>query len=233
MRTVSILGLGYFGRPLGLALKEQGFQIQGSTRTEEKALELNALGLRTHLLNYPAFNNRLIENAEILVLNIPPFLNSLEWIKSFKLPENLWIIFISSTSQSQVLLEQEAWVKEHFKKWTIVRFAGLYGDGRHPGKHLSGKKNLKGQDWPVNLIHRDDCVEFIKIVIEQDLHQVTYNLAASEHPTRKDFYTKYCLEKELPLPEFDSADLSQKAPVSNEEIRKFFNPRNLTGDRRN
>lgn len=233
MRTVSILGLGYFGKPLGLALQKQGFQIKGSTRTEEKASELNALGLKAYLLNYPQFDNRLIEEAEILVLNIPPFVNSLDWLKSFNLPKNVWTIFISSTSQSEILLEQEAWVKDHFAKWTVVRFSGLYGEERHPGKSLSGKKNLKGQNWPVNLIHRDDCVEFIKIVIERKLQNSTYSLTADEHPTRKEFYTQYCLEKEIPLPEFDQEDQSHKTPVSNEEMRKFFNPRSLTGDRKN
>lgn len=227
MRTVSIIGLGYFGKPLGLALKERGFQVKGSTRSAEKVTELNALGLNTFELNYPNFNTRLIENAEILVLNIPPFENSLEWMKSFALPQNLWVIFISSTSGKDILLEQEAWVKEYFNKWTIVRFSGLYGGGRHPGNSLSGKKNLKGQNWPVNLIHRDDCVEFIKIVIDKDLHHSTYTLTANEHPTRKDFYTQYCLAKGLPIPEFDPEDESQKKPVSNDEMRKFFNPRIL------
>ena len=227
MRTVSILGLGYFGKALGLALKEQGFHVLGSTRSEEKVLELNALGLKTHLLNYPHFDDRLIEEAEILVLNIPPFEGSLEWMKNFRLPKNLWVIFISSTSQSKLLLEQETWVREHFSKWTILRFSGLYGGERHPGKHLSGKKNIPGQNWPVNLIHRDDCVEFIKIVIEKNLHHETYNLAANEHPTRKEFYTRYCQEQGIPLPEFNPEDQSWKTPVSNEEMRFFFNPRSL------
>lgn len=72
---------------------------------------------------------------------------------------------------------------------TIVRFGGLIGYDRNPGRFLAGKTDLKDGNTPVNLIHRDDCLQIISEIIKQEKWGKTYNACSDEHPTRKEFYS--------------------------------------------
>ncbi|TXK29675.1 SDR family NAD(P)-dependent oxidoreductase [Pontibacter qinzhouensis] len=84
----------------------------------------------------------------------------------------------------RVFQDREDWVT------TIVRFGGLVGENRQPGRFMAGKVNLPDGDAPVNLIHLDDCLAILYRILEQDLWGCTYNACADEHPLRKDFYTQ-------------------------------------------
>ena len=55
MNSVSILGCGWLGKPLALSFLEDGFNVKGSTTSEEKVDELEALGIETHLVNIADF----------------------------------------------------------------------------------------------------------------------------------------------------------------------------------
>ena len=227
---ISIIGLGWFGEPLAKALLKDGHEISGSTRTQEKKDQLTKENIKVDLLDYPGYANKDLLDADIVVLNIPPFSNQLEWFESWQWNPNTWIIFISSTSvyskknseNISTLKQEESWIQSEFNNWTILRFGGLIGNGRHPGKHLSGKKNLPGRLWPVNLVHIDDCIGVTKTIIQKKIQNEIFNVVASDHPTREKFYTDYCLKNGLPLPEFDPHDNSVKDVVSNEKILKSY-----------
>ncbi len=220
---ISIIGLGWFGSPLATALAVDGHVISGSTTSEEKIQALKSTNIHPFKLKYPELPPRI--DSDILILNVPPFAEELEWFKSWDINPETWIIFISSTSveskKDSYLSSQEEWVKS-FSKWTILRFGGLFGGERHPGKYLSGKKNLAGRLWPVNMLHQNDAIGFTKKIIENKIHTKTFTVISDEHPTREEFYTGYCREHNLPLPDFDQADFSEKTPLSNEEARKIY-----------
>lgn len=216
--NISIVGLGWFGKPLALSLRKDGYKISGTTRNPAKITE----DIHVETLNYPETPSAQMLNGDIVVLNIPPFDGQLEWFKKWPWNKKTWCIFISSTSTKEVLIEEENWVKEHFESWTIIRFAGLLGNGRHPGKHLSGRKNLPGKLWPVNLIHLDDTVKFTKLVIQNNLKSETYTLVSNDHPARQKFYTDYCLKNGLPVPEFDENDLSVKVPIDGPQAAQLL-----------
>lgn len=91
-------------------------------------------------------------------------------------------------------------------KLTILRLSGLIGEDRHPVTFLSGRKAIKHGNSPVNLIHREDCIAAIKAIINNPVVYPVLHLAASQHPTRKDYYTKMAMQLSLPLPEFDVDD---------------------------
>lgn len=217
MKKCSILGLGWYGRPLAVFLQKKGLKISGSTRDTYKAQQLQENQINAIALNYPEQPPEELLNVDILILNIPPFEEQLDWFKSWKWNKNTWIIFISSTSvyprpeskNAELLFKQEEWVKTNFSDWTIIRFGGLIGPDRHPGNHLSGKKNLSGRLWPVNLIHLEDTINFTNHVIDKNLKHTSFNLVSDEHPTREEYYTEYCLRKNLPLPEFNQEDISE------------------------
>jgi nucleoside-diphosphate-sugar epimerase len=72
---------------------------------------------------------------------------------------------------------------------TIIRFGGLLGVDRIPGKYFSGKSNVTG-DSPVNYIHQDDAVRLSAWIIEKNLWNETFNGVAPLHPMRKEVYEK-------------------------------------------
>jgi hypothetical protein len=226
---ISIIGLGRFGESLGEVLAKDGHFIHGTTRTENKINLLKIKNLNPSLLTYPNAPSFNLDN-DITVLNIPPFDQQLEWFKSWNWNVNTKIILISSTSvyptpnspSAEILKNEEEWIKSTFPTFAILRFGGLYSESFHPGKYLSGKQNLPGRLWPVNLVHLQDAVSFTKVVIDQGLYSRTLHVICNEHPTREKYYTDYCLKEGLPIPHFDPGDFSTKLPVPSEEASTFF-----------
>ncbi|MDB4919007.1 SDR family oxidoreductase [Mucilaginibacter sp.] len=87
-------------------------------------------------------------------------------------------------------------------KTTIIRFAGLVGPGRHPGRFFAGKTNIPNGNAPVNLIHLEDCVGITLTVIEQDAFGYLVNATSPDHPQKSDFYLQATLQAGLMPPEF-------------------------------
>jgi nucleoside-diphosphate-sugar epimerase len=85
---------------------------------------------------------------------------------------------------------------------TVLRFAGLVGGERQIGKYIAGRKEIPNGDTPVNLIHQTDCIRIIERIIETNSWGDVFNGCASEHPTRKEYYTVFCQQHKLPMPEF-------------------------------
>lgn len=213
---VSIRGLGWYGAPLALDLKQRGHTVSGSTRDSSKTHELRSQGIEVTDFLAPV-------SAEALVLNIPPFEGWRELFQKLSLPASTWVIFISSTSRSELLLTQEAWVKENAPTWTILRFGGLLGGSRHPGKHLAGRKGLKGRLWPVNLLHLDDAIGFTRTILEKKIQREMIEVVCDEHRSKEEFYTSYARENGLPLPEFDRSDESIRPAVDNTRAVELYN----------
>lgn len=86
---------------------------------------------------------------------------------------------------------------------TVLRFGGLYGGDRHPGRFLAGKSNLAGAESPINMIHLDDCIGVIHHVIKQDAWGEIFNACAPSHPTRKDFYDLAAKALNMSPPQFN------------------------------
>lgn len=162
------------------------------------------------------------------------------------------VIFISSTSvypsTNKVMLEnnvepadkpsgvalqiaEKLLQNERQIQSTIIRFAGLIGNDRVPGRFLSGKTNLKNGFAPVNLIHQDDCVNIILEILRQDVWGEVFNACMKEHPLRKEYYIKAAQKANLPEPVFvDSESKSYKIIDSSKLERvlsysfKYTNP---------
>ncbi|MDR6237573.1 NAD(P)-binding domain-containing protein [Aureibacter tunicatorum] len=114
---------------------------------------------------------------------------------------------IPQKSSGKALLKVENMLKSHKgEHMTVLRLAGLIGPERLPGRFLAGKKSLKNGNVPVNVIHRDDCLEIISQIVEQDAWGKTYNGCALNHPIRKDYYQKAAEAIGLEPPEFADED---------------------------
>ncbi|WP_163381292.1 NAD(P)-binding domain-containing protein [Cyclobacterium sp. SYSU L10401] len=72
---------------------------------------------------------------------------------------------------------------------TVIRFGGLLGDDRIPGRYFSGRENVAGHP-PVNYIHRKDAVRAISWILTKNLWNETYNIVCPEHPAKKELFEK-------------------------------------------
>jgi nucleoside-diphosphate-sugar epimerase len=106
---------------------------------------------------------------------------------------------------------------------TVIRFGGLIGPGRDPGRFFAGKKDVPNGLAPVNLIHLADCIGISEAIIDQSTFGYIYNACAPNHPTKADFYTKAALRSGLDAPEFINEKKAWKivSGVNTEKILKY------------
>jgi hypothetical protein len=133
-----------------------------------------------------------------------------------------------NTESGKQLLEAENLLQNHSNfQTTVIRFGGLIGEDRHPITSLAGKTNIQNPEAPVNLIHQDDCIGIMEIIIDKILSQdqfengisnATFNCVFPFHPSRKEYYTRKALELDLPLPEFDKNNTSIGKLVSSNKV---------------
>jgi nucleoside-diphosphate-sugar epimerase len=93
-------------------------------------------------------------------------------------------------------------------KATVIRFGGLIGNQRHPGKYLAGKTALKNPEAPINLIHKTDCIHIIHRVLMAEPGNLAINAVYPWHPSKERYYTDYCLRKGLAVPKYDHSTTS-------------------------
>jgi nucleoside-diphosphate-sugar epimerase len=93
---------------------------------------------------------------------------------------------------------------------TVLRFGGLIGPGRNPGRFFAGKQDVPNGQAPVNLVHLTDCVNFSISLIKAEAFGHIYNVCSTDHPSRQDFYTKAAEVSGLPIPGFANELLQWK-----------------------
>lgn len=262
--SISILGCGWLGLPLAKHLINKGFEVKGSTSSEEKIFNLKNNGINSFKIFLNPELNEDFEheffNSEILIINIPPRrrddieeFHPMQFQHLLKQVENSIIkkiIFVSSTSVyaslNRIVSEKDDQIPEKSSgralrqvermimnlentSSCIVRFGGLIGYDRKPGRFFSSKKmNIDGES-PVNLVHQDDCIGIIQHILENELYGEIYNGCSPEHPNRKDFYEAAAKIGEFPLPSFSAPKSPWKeicsAKIENTGFKfKFQNP---------
>jgi nucleoside-diphosphate-sugar epimerase len=97
---------------------------------------------------------------------------------------------LPSSDSGKALLSAEEIVRRAGISYAILRFGGLAGPDRHPGKFLAGKTSLPSGEQSVNFLHRDDAVGAILSVTNEKEKREVYNVVSPIHPTKKEFYAK-------------------------------------------
>jgi len=260
MKTISILGCGWLGFPLGLFLLEKGFKIKGSTATQDKLLVLEKEGIEPYYIKLsPEINADYAPDffkSDVLIINFPPQRRADIICYHQKQIESLiaeinnslvqYVLFISSTSvypelnrevgedeiikptkdSGKALLSVENILTNISRiHTTVLRFAGLIGYDRMPGRFLSGKRDVKNGNAPVNLIHRDDCIQIIFEIIKQGVWGEILNGCCDKHPLRKEYYTRQAKIIGACLPTFDDSEVSNYKIISNKKLKKILNYR--------
>jgi nucleoside-diphosphate-sugar epimerase len=115
------------------------------------------------------------------------------------------------SESGKILLAAEDLLKQQTDfTTTIIRFAGLIGPGRDPGRFFAGKTDIPNGAAPVNLIHLTDCIGISCAILDKQAFGQTYNAVSPSHPTRADFYTQAALESGLEAPQFIDEQKSWK-----------------------
>lgn len=236
------MGCGWLGAPLALSLIKKGHNIKGSTTSENKLLILQNAGISPFIISLeelPAQIQAFLD-SEILIValpskNIDGFKNLIDFIEKSPIKK---VIFISSTSvygnSNKIVTEQTdispsalATIEMLFKnsthfETTIIRFAGLFGYHRKPGKFFPKGKKIPNPEGFVNMIHQDDCIQLIEKIMEKNAWNEVFNGCADSHPTRREFYSKATLDIELEVPEFeDITEIKQKI-ISNKKSKELL-----------
>ena len=258
METISILGCGWLGLPLGIYLVKKGYKVKGSTTEPDNLKLIKEKGIEPYLvvldpeIRGPNYHEFL--KCDLLIIDFPPERRDdiIEYhqrqiqslISAIRTGSVKHVIFTSSTSvypevnrevfediepkpiksSGKALLKVEKLLRESNRfDTTIIRFGGLIGYDRMPGRFLAGKKDLANGDAPVNLIHRDDCIGIIFKIIKNNVWGETFNACADFHPTRKQYYTEQAKLIGLTPPVFNESKASKFKIVSNKKLKKSLN----------
>lgn len=260
-KQISVIGCGWLGLPLAKKLIAEGYNVKGSTTSEEKLKTLKNASIDSFLIklranvisgNYPGF----LSESETIIINIPPGLrknpskNHVEELKHLvsaiedhniknvlyisstsvfeneehfpKITENSLTNATSNSAKQLIAIEQMLMDNDNFNT-TILRFGGLLDEERHPAKYLSGRKNSSNPNAPINLIHKEDCINIILAIIKHDSWNIALNAVYPIHPDKKTYYIDYCKRYNLDLPTFNSKDKSKGKIIDSYKLVQLLN----------
>lgn len=100
-----------------------------------------------------------------------------------------FVLTDENAGNSTLLAAEKMTLNESNFDSTIIRFGGLLGVDRIPGRYFSGKDQVVGHTR-VNFIHQEDAVRVIAWILEEELWDKTYNGVAPVHAVRKEIYEK-------------------------------------------
>lgn len=111
------------------------------------------------------------------------------------------------SSNAQKIVAVENFIRENLdENQVILRLAGLVGPNRHPVNYLIDRKNVKGQNKQVNLVHSEDIVNIVMKICKGEYPLGIYNICSPEHPTKSDYYTEFAKRINKNPPEFNKFD---------------------------
>lgn len=244
-KSITILGSGWLGFPLAQQLISQGHNVKISTTSERRIPELLPLKAEPFIINIDSLKDNLqaFLNSKILIINIPSknIQGFAKLITDIEISEVEEVIFVSSTSvyennnktisesdgvelASNTLFKIENLFRNSKKiKTTVIRFGGLLGYDRNPGRFFTKGSIVPNPDANVNFIHLDDCIEIITQIILQEVWSETFNCCADTHPTKREFYTQATRSIGLPAPSFGESSYNAFKIISNAKVKQRLN----------
>lgn len=227
-----ILGCGWLGQQLGVALQQQGYVVSGTRRSVAALTELPA-GIKPICWDGAGDLPALLTAAardSWLICAMPPaiatdggagYLATLRQVQTL-VPFAKGLVLCSSTGVYSGLTgpvtEDDApgpspraallWQAEQLllaqPRSYVLRLAGLVGPERHPAGFCRHGP-LSGADDPVNLVHSADVCRFLAVLLSETPDTQVYNLCVPSQQTKQQFYTSACQQAGLPVPAFRTA----------------------------
>lgn len=238
-KEISVLGCGWLGFPLAQELIKDYFSVKGSVRTKEKLATLSEAGIEPFLIDIDHLGSDISNflNSKVLIVAIPSkniegFKALIPNIERSKVEK---VIFISSTSVYPLINEEVTeltpvlntplaqieglFLNNKNFSTTVIRFAGLIDEDRHPGNFFKNGKTITDPENFVNMIHRADCIAIIQRIMEKDIWDQIFNACADIHPTKRAYYSKLIKEKRNEYPIFEESDFMPWKKVSNTKLK--------------
>ncbi|MGL1902440.1 MAG: hypothetical protein OCC49_09910 [Fibrobacterales bacterium] len=221
-KSITIIGSGWLGLPLIIHCINKGYSVKATTTTPHRISEITEAGAEGHLFNIESFDtlDPTLFHSHLLLINIPTK-NSAAFKRLIPIIESSPIrsvLLISSTSvyvatnstvteeaptvsDAPLVIIEKYFTDSQVFDTTIVRFAGLVGPQRHPGKFFSSGKSISNPRAPVNIIHRDDCLGIIDTILMHNAWSETFNGCSESHPSKMDFYSAAAQQLNKPIPQ--------------------------------
>jgi nucleoside-diphosphate-sugar epimerase len=220
--TISILGCGWLGMPLGADMVKDGHLVNGSYRKPESEAMLQNLGIEPIKCSLePDFEGDIaIFDADFLVISIPPRLKTkgeeyhlaqiksiTEYLKSSKSVSN--IVFVSSTSvygkdpgfysetmaeQTHVLYKAEQILLNFCNENKILCQILRMGGLMGYDREPCKYLNIETSDLGsrVNYVFRDDAISAVKKVLFEKQKSGIFNITSPVHPSRVEILEIRC-----------------------------------------
>ncbi len=219
---IVIVGSGWLGKPLAESLKLEGNSVSVIYRSNKP--ELTA-GINAFQLTENESVNASLNDADWVVFCFPPPKEGkshaevcLEFTKHCQ--ASCRFVFTSTTgvypnenktfdetaildSANKHVATEEKLQKELGKQLTIVRLAGLVGEGRFPVRMMSKSGKTYNYNEYCNLIHLQDAVGIISFLIQDQVEVQIVNACAPNHPLKGDYYTKMAEKLRVEVPLFE------------------------------
>jgi nucleoside-diphosphate-sugar epimerase len=211
MKNYLVIGYGWLGKALSLALKNEGVNVFSTSTDVNKLREMLLDGISPMRLlkvdQIVSWEETPKRNFDAVIITFPPFEGVLESLQNI-MPsiEADLVIFTSSTGvymdESRVMDEASPVIKSHLVfqmeecirsfvtgTYIVLRLAGHIGPNRHPVRFfLRNRREIPNGQAPVNLIHQSDILAAIACLLVEPKQDDIYNLCWPEHPTKERYY---------------------------------------------
>ena len=238
----SIVGCGWLGLALAIDLTNKGHEVYGSTTSDSKLKRIEEKSIQPFLIDIsnPDVDMRDFLRSDVLIIAITSksIADIKNLIKKIEESDIQKVLFISSTSvypftngivteetdTSNTPLAQieQLFISNAAFQTTILRFGGLFGYDREPGKFFKTNRPIENPDGYINLIHRDDCINIIEQIILKNVWNEILNACADDHPKRRDFYLKEIRKTGAPAIVFNETSESMYKIIDSQKIKNLL-----------
>ncbi|MGA7836329.1 MAG: hypothetical protein WB996_00035 [Ignavibacteriaceae bacterium] len=245
INTISILGCGWLGLPLAVNFINRGYHVKASTTSENRLPELSEQKIEPYIIELEKLPGNIYAflQSDILIISIPSkningFKSLVKEIEKSGIEK---VIFVGSTSiyedNNKIIYEDDCeessasplFIIENLLRdsgkfrTTILRFGGLIGYSRNPGRFFANGRPVANPEANINMIHLDDCVQIIDQIIKQSVWGDVFNCCADTHPTKRDFYTQAAKNIGAAVPNFEESPVEQYKIISNQKVKRLLN----------
>lgn len=245
MNRIGVLGSGWLGLPLARYLQNQYKRLHLSTRSTTKFSTLSSAGFNAHLIDIELLCSDELSSVDsflqvdTLIINITCKTISAyqQLITKIEKSPIKQVLFISATSvypdngglcresdlltiETNLRSIEKLFSNNSYFKCTVIRFAGLIGPKRHPGRFFITGKSVKDAHAKVNLIHRDDCIKLIFEVLKQQAWGEIFNACADNHPTKQAYYSVMAQSLGYATPDCFFVKNSANKIICNQKIKQ-------------